>query len=100
MLSTKQARQLLGARSQDLPDREMERLCSDLAELARIALTTPRSPSNATFSGLRKQLPHAASEAIEERAAIMEFDGDLDRDTAERAALWDSLQSIEPEDGN
>ena len=75
MLSIAACRKQLGAAGVDLSDAEVERLRDSMATLAAAALRRVQ------------RLSDAEREEIQERAAIMEFDGGLARSAAERAAM-------------
>lgn len=94
MLSIARARQLVGPDS-PLTDEQLARLCDELYPLARAAVSCylkesagPR-PSTVvqTFTAVLESLPELEREELEERAAIMEYDGGMDRGEAERAAM-------------
>ena len=90
MLSVQRCRELLG-RDSARSDAEMERLRDDLYLLANVAIglyceerTSAARPSMQEAS---VYLTQGEQEAAEERAAIMEFEGGVERDEAERRAL-------------
>jgi len=86
MLSIQRCRAILGA---DAPesDQDVEQLRDQLYAIASIwvdgGTRIPASPS----AGILASLSEDARAEIEERAALMEFDGGLARSLAERAAL-------------
>jgi len=92
MLSVTNCREILGADSAKISDAEMEALRDQLYYLATVTVNTlqsNRGSSNA-FSNLRLSLKQCLADTcieVEERAAVMEFDGKLSRDQAERAAI-------------
>ena len=92
MLSLTNCREILGADSANISDAEMEALRDQLYYLATVTINTlqaDRGSSNA-FSNLRLSLNQCLAERcieVEERAAVMEFDGKLSRDEAERTAI-------------
>jgi len=88
MLSVAQCRALLPGAGEDMTDVEVERLRVGFAAIAGLALdgvkrTGSAAPAKEAFS----MLPTELREEVQERAAIMEFDGGLPRDRAERAAF-------------
>jgi hypothetical protein len=108
MLTVKQCRQHLPPELRSMPDEEVERLRDALAALASVALESlQESGSPETFrpvhgSGelsqklvkqkyrdLTTAVAEYERELILERAAIMEFDGGLEREAAEDLALSD-----------
>lgn len=100
MLSVQQCRAALGGRP-DLTDNDIERLRTQLYAIAEVAVhqfkvdrDRPHESKTGVGSGpdaLRaralKLMPDDQRETFEERAAIMEFDGGINRDVAERRAL-------------
>lgn len=117
MISLEQCRQILGAAAPD-DESELRRIRDDLHELAQIfvqllqggevtsrnnPLSNP-NPQLQTDAAARKHWPFdtvcravgdETAYALIERAAIMEYDGDLERRDAEVAALEDWLSSTE-----
>ncbi len=97
MLSVKNCRQFLGLESDNLSDREIEvlrdhlyclatRTVAQFVETQRLA--KPVSKSNALdFRAALSSFGDDERGSVEERAAVMEFDGNLPRDEAERAAI-------------
>lgn len=92
MLSLTACREILGADSANISDAEMKALRDQLYYLATMTINTlqaNRGISN-SFSNLRLSLNQCLADTcieVEERAAVMEFDGKLSRDEAERAAI-------------
>ncbi len=94
MLSLMECRKILGS---DCPesDTELEKLRDQFYPLARVVVeahlekprkhTLPREPE--CFADALASLPKDERYELEERAAIMEFDGGLDRNAAEHAAF-------------
>jgi len=97
MLSVKNCRQILGLESDNLSEREIEALRHQLYCLATLTVarfvetqSLAKSESNANVLDFRSALSSLMDderESVEERAAVMEFDGNLPRDEAERAAI-------------
>lgn len=95
MLSLERCRQLLG---DERADDDLERLRDSLYALADVVVagfheTRPSAPTNPFRRALRL-VPDEDHEALEERAAICEYDGGLGRDDAERAALSEILRPL------
>lgn len=88
MLSVALCRTLLPGAGEELTDLEVERLRDGFAVVAGLVLDGARrvvrtTPAEEAFN----MVPTDQREVILERAAIMEFDGGLPRDRAERAAF-------------
>lgn len=89
MLSLEKCREVLGD-GHDLGDEQLERLRADLYALAEAVSVYHEQAANQPAVDFRRmmQLADADRQAdLEERAAIMEHDGGICRDAAERAAL-------------
>ena len=109
MLSIDQCRQLLGAATPE-DESDLLRIRDNMYELAQLFVQLlhcgevplpdsslppsdqplerdTRSEIRAPFSVLCSVIGDEAADALVERAAIMEFDGELTRDDAERLAL-------------
>lgn len=95
MLTVKNCRQFLGLESDNLSDREIEALRDQLYCLATLTTTQflktqspAKSESNVLdFRTALSSLVDDERDSMEERAAVMQFDGNLSRDEAERAAI-------------
>ena len=94
MLSAARARKLVGPHC-PLSDEQLMQLCGELYPLARAVVSCylregagscPPTVER-TFATVVDDLPESEREEIEERAAIMEYDGEMSRTEAERAAL-------------
>ncbi len=88
MLTVAHCRTLLPGAGEGLTDSEVERLRDGFAVVAELALVGVRrgaetTPAEEAFN----MVPKEQREDILERASIMEFDGGLPRDRAERAAF-------------
>ena len=100
MLSVKCCRELLGTEAGTLSDRDIETLREHLYELANLSVSlfveTQRQAKPASnvldFKTALSSLIDGEIDSIEERAAIVEFDGKLPRDEAERAAIAITLR--------
>lgn len=75
-----------------LSDCEIERLRDQLYQLARTAVDLSQMPLSEP-ERLIAQLPDDERADVEERAAIVEFDGGVGRRLAERRALTASFRS-------
>ena len=97
MISLHRCRQILGSKVSDSDD-EIEQVREALYTLAHIAVDVyTKHPQNIPVPDSEAalgQLPPDARDDIEERAAIREYDGSLDRDSAERHAFADYLPSL------
>lgn len=88
MLTVAQCRTLLPMGGEGLTDLEVERLRSGFSVVAGLVLDGVKrgrdtTPAEEAF----EMVPTDQREDVLERAAIMEFDGGLPRDHAERAAF-------------
>lgn len=97
MLSLTDCREILGADSANISDAEMEALREQLYYLATVAIISLQANrgSSSSFSNLRPSLNQCCANTcmeLEERAAVMEFDGKLSRDEAERAAIAGAIK--------
>lgn len=104
MLTLQKCRSLLGADCK-LTDAELEQLRHELYVVAEVAIAdfcvTRKAGSS---NGLKSQnvpnclveIPEAEREAVEERAAILEFEGLLKKPEAERQAFGEWTQSKKP----
>lgn len=94
MFNVQECRRFLENQS-ELTDAQIESLRDDIQDLATVMedmyLASKESPEVGSDSrGFHERLGHLPEdkkEAALERAAIMEFEGGLERDPAERAAL-------------
>jgi hypothetical protein len=96
MLSLKHCRKVLG-NDFDAPDEELAKLREQLYTLAgTIADFWLAKRVSVSDSGLcqsaKRLLPDDQIETIEERAAVIEFDGNYERDEAERLAIKSTLE--------
>nr|ADI23839.1 hypothetical protein [uncultured gamma proteobacterium HF4000_48E10] len=95
MLSLERCRKILGDDA-SLADEDLERLRRDLYALAHVAVsafvTASAGDRQDSLKAALRLVPTNAQEALEERAAIREYDGGLDRDDAERAVLSDYVR--------
>lgn len=85
-LSIPKCRALLEEAADGLSDREVESIRDQFYGVVRAAANAQarvQTPFNRTIA----QMSSAERDAVEERAAIVEFDGKLSRDEAERTAL-------------
>ncbi len=86
-LSLTTCRRLLGASGTDLSDTELIRLVDQMSSYARVALTHYKTDGTQVESAALRLLPTDDREAIEERAAVLEFDAGMTRGEATRTAL-------------
>ena len=86
-------RALLGEEAQELDDGMLREMRDALYVVAEV-LTEARDaapPGSLMLASARQAAPALNWEVVEERAAIMEFEGDIPRDVAERMAICDHL---------
>lgn len=91
MLALGEFRRLLGADAAQLSDTEIEQLMREMYAFAEIAMSIHEDGRRVRREAMRLLPPHVA-EAVEERSAIMEFDGGADRDHADRVAILDTAR--------
>jgi hypothetical protein len=86
VLSVRRCRELLGA---DAPtsDKAIEELRNQLYEIAAVWLQSGAPDLVSPSREILASLPDEIREEVEERAAVMEFDGGMVRTVAERTAL-------------
>ena len=93
MLSLEKCRQILG---NEQADHDLERLRDALYGLAGVVVTGFLEQRIVIPAGQFKRalqlVPANERDALEERAAIREYDGGLERDDAERAALSEIMR--------
>lgn len=77
---------MLGA-SAPSADTKIEELRNQLYSIAAVWLDLGAEGEQEEGTALLNSLPEHQRAEVEERASIMEFDGGLDRDDAERAAV-------------
>jgi hypothetical protein len=90
MLSTSRVRELLGVASNALSEAELVELTTGLYALARHAVgryRTDRCVLGNSEASVLAAVPESDREVIEERAAVLEFDANMPRDTATRQAI-------------
>ena len=89
MLTRDTCRRLLGARGQHLSDAELDNLTGGMYVLARFAVAEYSSTADlrARERDPLSRLDCESREQVEERAAMLEFDGNMSRDAATRTAL-------------
>ena len=90
MLSLERCRKVLGSGTK-LSDEDLATLRDQLYCFATLALEVRDSQKKSVLEG--PDLESLDREALEERAAIIEFDGNLSRDDAERNALAFALEN-------
>lgn len=85
-LSLANCRHLLGDRGSNLSDSTVASLRDGFYDLAHLAVALRPRQSHADDTALR-HLPSEDREAIEERAAVLEFDAGMPRRAATQAAI-------------
>lgn len=86
-ISLASCRRLIGALASGHSDAELEKLRDELYTVARVALEVHPMGGPRRFASAFSSLAEDQRFDVEERAAILEFDGRLTRDQAERLAL-------------
>lgn len=90
MLSLDHCRTLLGRDSEELDDADLATLRDQLYSLATLSVerfSRIEGEESATFKDALALFEQSERETIEERAAVIEFDGKLKREIAERSAI-------------
>jgi len=90
VLSIDRCRELLGEAARTLEDGELENLRGQLYGLAQEVVSAAKlgtAPADRARSEAWNLVPPDLLAEVHERAAIMEFDGGLSREHAERRAL-------------
>lgn len=89
----KHCRALLGEEGQVLDDGALRELRDALYAVAEILPEVGQGASHASLmlTSAEQTAPALNWQAVEERAAIMEFEGEVPRDVAERMAICDHL---------
>ena len=86
-LSLPDCRRLLGAAGDHLSDDDLRSLRTGMYELARCVVDAFPRHSNDTQTRALAIVPENDREDLEERAAVLEFDANMTRDAATRAAV-------------
>jgi len=86
-------RALLGEEGQDFNDRALRELRDALYAVAETLPDVGQRASSTSlmFTSAEQTAPALNWEAVEERAAIVEFEGEVPRDVAQRMAICDHL---------
>ena len=97
MLSLENCRGLLSSDSEEaLEDRDLELLRDQLYCLARLSVEAFSAVGNenhsSTFHDALTSFEQSERESIAERAAVIEFDGNVTREAAERIAVSQAVQ--------
>ena len=96
MLSLENCRSLLSSDSEALENRDLELLRDQLYCLARLSVeafsNVGDEKQSSTFHDALTLLDQSERESIAERAAVIEFDGKVARETAERIAVSQAVQ--------
>ena len=96
MLSLENCRSLLGNDSEGLDESDLELLREQFYCLARLSLEIFSNVGNqgqaSAFQDALISFEQSERESIEERAAVIEFDGKVTRETAERIAISQAVQ--------
>lgn len=93
MLSLSRCREVLAGESARLSDEQVTQLRDQLYALAETAVQLAHMTPPVDFSLAAASLTTEVRADVEERAAIIEFDGRLSRDQAERFALSRHLRT-------
>lgn len=94
MLSLQNCRLLLKGDSEEVEDTDLTVIRDQFYELARLTLEQFVN-RRASFNSVLESFEETEKEAIEERAAVLEFEGNLERETAERIAISQALEEWE-----
>jgi len=94
VLSLSKCREILGGESARLSDEQVTRLRDQLYALAETAVQLAHITPPVDFTLAAASLTTEVRADVEERAAILEFDGRLSRDQAERFALARQLREM------
>ena len=94
MISLHRCREILGSKASDSDIEQVKEMLYTLAHIAVDVYTHPQNIPVSDFKAALGQLSPGARDDIEERAAIREHDGSLDRDSAERHAVGDYLLNL------
>jgi hypothetical protein len=90
MLTLLRCRQLLGAAGDELTDAQVKQVRDEMYAMAQSVLISAGARRCGNTAGpalVWRLVSGGRREALEERAAILEFDAGLSRDIAERAAF-------------
>ncbi len=87
MLSISKCREILGAKAANLLDSELELLRDQLYPLADVVVSHFLTHS-------KRVVENNLRDELEERAAILEFDGKISRSEAEQKAATDALNKL------
>lgn len=94
MLSLQNCRKLLTGECEEVGDSELMLVRDQLYDLARLTLEQFVN-RRASFNSVLESFGQSEKEVIEERAAIMEFEGNLEREAAERIAISRAIEEWE-----
>jgi hypothetical protein len=106
LLDLEKCRALLGTDCK-LTDSQLEQLRQEIYVLSDVVLESfcaqklsaaGRTGKSQNISGCLNGIPHPEREAVEERAAILEFERGLNRPEAERQVFGEWVQSTKPAD--
>jgi len=93
MLTLDRCRKILGHDSPE-SDSDLEKLRDSLYDFARVVVEIlPQRSQGSGFVESIRFLPEDERYEVEERAAILEYDGELARNDAERAAFSENWRS-------
>jgi hypothetical protein len=95
MLSLDNCRTLLDRDGEELNDADLATLREQLYSLATLTVevfSRSESQQDASFKDALALFGKSERETIEERAAVMEFEGKLEREIAERSAISQAVE--------
>ena len=95
-LTIAKCRALLGQAAEGLSDSEVESVRDQFYAMARVAANAYVAGKRSLFGRAVSELSAADRYGVEERAAILQFDGRLLRDDAERLAIARHIRPIKP----
>lgn len=94
MLSLQTCRKLLTGECEEVEDTQLTVVRDQLYELARLTLKQFEN-RRASFNSVLGAFGQSEKEVIEERAAVLEFEGNLEREVAERIAVSQAIEEWE-----
>jgi len=94
MLSLQNCRKLLKGEREELEDTELTLVRDQFYELARLTVEQFAN-QRAAYNSVLESFEPTEKEVIEERAAVLEFEGNIERETAEKLAITQAIEEWE-----